>query len=142
MTTQNVRKHSKFFRLFVITLAVLVLVGMTSSQKAYADFDPIPVCTHWDYDFTWTSCPEYIGFSRDCDVISFYAECEDPSQTDTLLLVINDFDSGLPFARYPFEANGEVYTISDDFPAGQYEVYFIGDANIVKHCAYVMFLDT
>lgn len=131
----KIRKKTK--RIHSILLALILAFTFFPTTKAQAS-DYINVSAYEDCDFYGRSAPEPIVLQLDCDAISFCGLSE--GEIDNVTCVIVDItNDGVYSKTFSFDTDGSVTTYESYFPEGRYKVYFVGDPDILKTNALVVF---
>ena len=124
-------------RLFAFLMVAILSITFIPESIAKADVEDIAL--YEDRSFYGQSAPEIVELDVDCACVSFYATCEG-NIADTLIAYIVNLQSGHT-DTFIFDADGSVDTTFSDFEEGEYRVFFIGNSNIKKLNAIMVFTE-
>lgn len=99
----------------------------------------VDLAAYRDWDFTSKSAPEFVYLSERCDTISLWATCDGEIDTAIICEILDMDHGGIYSKTLVFEGDESVKTYLLTLPAGVYKVWFVGDVNILKTKAMVVF---
>jgi len=127
------RKLKKTVAILLATL--LFVTNFSTSSAAIIDI----AVFDYNEEFTWRSIPEPVTLQLDCDAVSFCAVCEDNATDNLTCFIVDQTHGGVFSDTFSFDADGTTTTYGCSFPTGVYKIYFVGNDDIVKTSAAVVF---
>ena len=110
-----------------------------SKYSTCSTYGLVDIAAYRDWDFTSKSAPEFVYLSEPCDTISLWATCDGEIDTAIICEILDMDHGGIYSKTLVFEGDESVKTYFLTLPAGVYKVWFVGDVNIPKTKATVVF---
>lgn len=134
---KTLSKKTVTFMLSMVLLFVAIAAPISDVKTASAA--SIDISYYEDFNFTFQSIPEPRTLRENCDTISLYATCTEEGVTDELICYVINMNNPTISGSFSFTADGSVTTYQDYFPAGRYNIYFIGSSDIEKDYGVAIF---
>lgn len=127
-------------RIATLLSMLMMSIGILTCNYTIASADVLDVTAYeYNEEFTDQSFPEPFTLQLDCDTISMLAICEGDTIDNLTCYIVDITHNHLYDASFSFDTDGTTWTYYCAFPSGQYLVYFVGDGNIVKTSAGLVF---
>ncbi len=117
----------------LLIIALLISSNISIKASNFVDF-----ASYESLEFYGRSAPELIPLEMSTDSISFVAY-SDGDTPDELLCYIQAYDDSGFELVVPILADGHVKAFAYQIPAKEYKVFFVGNKNIRKSNAFIIF---